>query len=215
MAEPLMIWAFVAAVVAIVVTPGADIAIIVTSALSGGRRTGLAAVAGVASGGAAHIAFSVAGLTALVAASPGALATLSWAGAAYLIWLGVSFLRASDVLDIDGRVAPVSPAAAWRRAALTNLLNPKAYLFMVIVFPQFICRGCWPVWLQALLLGGLLLGIAVLIYAVIALASAQFGSRVLTDPRTAVWINRGAGMLLALLGLGLSMAQALRFSAIE
>ncbi len=212
MAEPLMIWAFVAAVVAIVITPGADIAIIVTSALSGGRRAGLAAVAGVASGGAAHIAFSVVGLTALVAASPGALAALSWAGAAYLIWLGVSFLRASDAPDIAGRVAPVSPAAAWRRAALTNLLNPKAYLFMVVVFPQFICPDCWPVWIQALVLGVLLLGIAVLIYAVIAIAAAGFGNRIITDPQTVAWINRGAGMLLALLGLGLALAQALRFN---
>lgn len=215
MSEPLMIWAFVAAVVAIVVTPGADIAIIVTSALSGGRRAGLAAVAGVASGGTAHIAFSVVGLTALVAASPRALAALSWAGAAYLTWLGVSFLRASAAPRIDGRIAPVSPAAAWRRAAVTNLLNPKAYLFMVIVFPQFICRDCWPVWLQALLLGGLLLGIAVLIYAVIALATAHFGSRVLTHPRTVVWINRGAGMLLVSLGLGLAVAQAIRSSVNE
>lgn len=208
-----MIWAFVAAVVAIVITPGADMAIIVTSALGGGRRAGLAAVAGVASGGAAHIAFSAIGLTALVAANRGALAALSWAGAAYLIWLGVSFLRARDVPGIDRRAAAVSPAGAWRRAALTNLLNPKAYLFMVIVFPQFICRDCWPIWIQALVLGGLLLGIAVVIYAVIALAAAQVGSRVLSDARTAAWINRAAGMLLALVGLGLAVSQAVRLNA--
>lgn len=203
-----MLWAFVAAVVAIVITPGADMAIIVTSALSGGRRAGLAAVAGVVSGGTAHIAFSAVGLTALVAAHEGALAVLSWAGAAYLIWLGVSFLRASGGPAINGCVVAVSPPAAWRRAALTNLLNPKAYLFMVIVFPQFICRDCWPIWRQAVVLGGLLLGIAMVIYAMIALTAAHIGTRVLGDSRTAVWINRGAGFLLALLGLGLAVAQA-------
>lgn len=212
MSDPLIIWAFVAAVVAVVITPGADMAIIVTSALSGGRRAGAAAVAGVASGGAAHIAFSALGLTALVAAHPGALAALSWAGAAYLIWLGVSFLRARHAPGFEHRVAPVSPAAAWRRAALTNLLNPKAYLFMLIVFPQFICRDCWPVWVQALVLGGLLLGIAIVIYTVIALAAAHVGRRVLADARTAVWINRAAGLLLALLGVGLALAQAIRFA---
>lgn len=207
-----MLWAFVAAVVAIVITPGADMAIIVTSALSGGRRAGLAAVAGVASGGAAHIAFSAVGLTALVAAHQNALAALSWAGAAYLIWLGASFLRANGGPAIDGRVAAVLPAAAWRRAAVTNLLNPKAYLFMVIVFPQFICRDCWPVWRQAVVLGGLLLAIAMVIYALIALAAAQLGTRVLSDGRTAVWINRGAGLLLALLGFCLAIAQAIRLN---
>ena len=204
-----MMWAFVAAVVAIVITPGADMAIIVTSALTRGRRAGLAAVAGVASGGSAHIIFSAAGLTALVAANEKALGALSWAGAAYFIWLGATFLRASRARGLE-RSRPVSPAAAWRRAALTNLLNPKAYLFMLLVFPQFICRDCWPVWAQALVLGGLLLAIAMVIYAVIALAAAQLGARVLSDDRAAVWINRGAGMLLALLGIALAAAQAMR-----
>lgn len=208
-----MMWAFVAAVIAVVITPGADMAIIVTSALSGGRRAGLAAVAGVASGGAAHIAFSAVGLTALVAAHPRALAALSWAGAAYLMWLGVGFLRAGVAAGSPGPPAAVLPAEAWRRAAITNLLNPKAYLFMLIVFPQFICRVCWPIWVQALVLGGLLLGIAVVIYAVIALAAAHVGTSVLSDARNAVWINRVSGVLLALLGLGLALAQAVRFTS--
>lgn len=79
---------------------------------------------------------------------------------------------------------------------------------MLLVFPQFICRDCWPVWAQALVLGGLLLAIAVVIYAAIALVAARLGARVLSDTRTAVWINRGAGLLLLMLGLGLAIVQA-------
>src|SRR3546814_10924146 len=84
MVELILILAFATAVFAIVITPGADMTIILTSALSGGRSAGLAAVGGVATGGLAHILFSVAGLTAIVAAVPAALTVLGWIGAAYL-----------------------------------------------------------------------------------------------------------------------------------
>src|SRR3546814_2552918 len=81
MVELILILAFATAVFAIVITPGADMTIILTSALSGGRSAGLAAVGGVATGGLAHILFSVAGLTAIVAAVPAALTVLGWIGA--------------------------------------------------------------------------------------------------------------------------------------
>ncbi len=89
----------------------------------------------------------------------------------------------------------------------TNLLNPKAYLFMLVVFPQFIRRDGWPVWLQALTLGAILLAIAVTIYGGIALAAARAGRRLMDRPDIRLWINRGAGGALLLLGIALAAAQ--------
>lgn len=208
MVDPLMLLAFAAAVFAIVITPGADMAIIVTSALGGGRAAGLAAVVGVALGALAHIAFSAVGLSALVAASPSALTLLGWFGTFYLLWIGVAFLRAGGTLALAGPAAAVPARAAWRRAVLTNLLNPKAYLFMLAIFPQFMRRDGWPTWLQALLLGALILAIAVPVYSVIALAAARAGGRLTERPGAARWINRSAGAVLLTIAATMAAAQA-------
>src|SRR3546814_10694891 len=120
MVELILILAFATAVFAIVITPGADMTIILTSALSGGRSAGLAAVGGVATGGLAHILFSVAGLTAIVAAVPAALTVLGWIGAAYLFWLGSAFLRAGGGDRMAGWSDALSPPNAWARGRVTN-----------------------------------------------------------------------------------------------
>ena len=208
MVETLLLMAFATAVVTIVITPGADMAIIVTSALGGGRAAGLAAVAGVATGGLAHILFSAAGLTALVTAVPVALTVLGWVGAVYLLWLGAAFLRTGGQKAIQSRDRAITPSAAWRRAAVTNLLNPKAYLFMLAIFPQFIRPNGWPVWLQASVLGALLLAIAIPVYSGLALAAAHAGRGLMTRPGTALWVNRAAGAVLLLLGMALAITQA-------
>lgn len=207
MVELIFISAFATAVFAIVITPGADMTIILTSALSGGRSAGLAAVGGVVTGGLAHILFSVAGLTAIVAAIPAALTVLGWVGAAYLFWLGTAFLRADGGDGLTRWNDAISPQEAWRRAAVTNLLNPKAYLVMLAVFPQFIRPDGWPVWLQASLLGALLLAIAIPVYSGVALAAAHMGRRLMAKPGATVWLNRTAGVMLLLLGAGLAAAQ--------
>ncbi len=207
-----MIWTFALLVLAIVVTPGADMAIVVTSALGGGRVAGLAAVGGIAIGASAHILFSAAGLSALVAADPEVLALLGWAGAAYLLWLAAGFLRAKVEPALPAPGAAVAPGAALRRAIATNLLNPKAYLFVLIVFPQFIRRDGWPIGVQALLLGGLVLAIAVPVYGGLALAAARAAQGLLARPAAILLVHRGAGILLGGIGLTLAMAQANLFN---
>lgn len=210
MVEVLLILAFATAVFAVVITPGADMAIILTSTLGGGRSAGLAAVGGVATGGLAHILFSMVGLTAIVAAIPAALTVLGWVGAAYLLWLGTTFLRADGGDGLTGGTGSITPQEAWRRAVVTNLLNPKAYLFMLAIFPQFIRPDGWPVWLQASLLGALLLAIAIPVYSGLALAAAHMGRGLTTRPRATLWLHRIAGVTLLLLGAALAVSQLFR-----
>lgn len=206
MSDTIMILAFAAAVAAIVVTPGADMAIIVTAALNG-RASGLAAVAGVLSGVTAHIGLAALGITAIVATTAGALEVLAWAGAAYLLWLGLSFWRAAEGAKLAPGGTASSPGAAWRRGAVTNLLNPKAYVFMLLVFPQFIRPDGWPAGVQAMLLGLLVLVIAAALYAPLALFVARAGQGLLERPGMARLMHRAAGSLLAVLGAGLGLAQ--------
>jgi threonine/homoserine/homoserine lactone efflux protein len=160
-------------------------------------------------GAATHVAFSAIGISALVAASPVALAVLGWAGAAYIVWLGAGFLTTgATALPVAARER-IAPVEAWRRGIATNLLNPKAYLFMLVVFPQFIRAGGWPAGLQALVLGALLLAIAVPIYGSLALAAARAGEALARRPEAGRIINRGAGLVLVALGLALAAGQAI------
>jgi len=192
---------------AIVIVPGADMAIVLTSALGGGRAAGLAAVGGITMGAATHIAFSALGISALVAASPLGLAVLGWAGAAYIVWLGIGFLSTDNAALAIEATGQIAPREAWRRGIAANLLNPKAYLFMLVVFPQFIRPGGWPAGVQALVLGALLLAIAVPIYSGLALAAAQAGAALSRRPNTGRLINRAAGLVLVALGLALAAGQ--------
>ncbi len=69
---------------------------------------------------------------------PGAFNAVLLAGAAYVAWIGVSLFRGASSARAMVPASPVAPGATFRRGAITNLLNPKAYLFMLAIFPQFV-----------------------------------------------------------------------------
>jgi threonine/homoserine/homoserine lactone efflux protein len=203
MIEGAMLLTFLATVAAIIVTPGADMAVILGSTLQAGRRQGYAAVAGVLSGGLVHVSVAALGLSALIAASPGLLRIVALAGSAYLVWIGVSLARSGAALSVDAK-GVASGWAAWRRAAGTNLLNPKAYLFMLAIFPHFLKPGGWPSWAQTLVLGTILLACAGLLYGLMVAGSAALVGRNGERPGATLWLGRVTGIYLA--GLGVVMA---------
>lgn len=135
--------AFAVAAGLLTITPGLDTALVLrTAAVEGPRRAalaGLGVVAGCLVWGAA-VAF---GLSALLDASQFAFQVLRWAGAAYLLWLGVNLiLKPRDRFEAAGGPAPGGGGLAWmRRGFLTNLLNPKVGVFYVSFLPQFLPDG--------------------------------------------------------------------------
>src|SRR5271168_221709 len=132
--------AFVAAASLVTITPGLDTALVLRAAAADGRRAGAWAAAGVGAGCLTWGAAVALGLTALLAASTAAYVALRWAGAAYLLYLGVRLLLAPrSAMQID--TAPTAGAHPFRRGLLTNLLNPKVGVFYVSFLPQFIPSG--------------------------------------------------------------------------
>ena len=120
------------------ITPGADTLLVLTQALHRGRRTALICSLGVNSGLVCWAALTVAGLSALLAASPWAYHCLQLAGAVYLVRLGVIGLvrRGAAPVAATGSVTHTA-RSAFRRGVLTNLLNPKVGAFYVSLLPQF------------------------------------------------------------------------------
>ncbi|MEH7828596.1 LysE family translocator [Gemmobacter denitrificans] len=143
--------AFLAAGIALNLTPGADVIFATASGMAGGPKAGAVAGLGVGLGGLWHVGLAAAGVSALLVAHPGALIALKWAGAAYLAYLAWKSWRAVDPTDQARGVA--SPGRALWRGFLTNALNPKVALFVLAFLPQFTLPGLGPVWQQIVVLG--------------------------------------------------------------
>jgi threonine/homoserine/homoserine lactone efflux protein len=154
---PLLL-AFLAAALVLAITPGPGVAYIVTRTLGQGRRAGLASVAGVALGNLANVVAAALGLSSLLAASPVAFAVLRYAGAAYLVWLGLQLLRRPAAVQ-DPVAAPASRGKVLRQGILVSLLNPKTTLFFAAFLPPFMQAPAAPM-AQALVLGTLFVLIA-------------------------------------------------------
>ncbi len=184
---------FALAVLVIELTPGPNMAWLAGLAATEGRRAGFAAVTGVALGLLANGVLAALGLAALLGAQPGLLTALRLAGAAMMVWLAVETWRGAGA-----GAAPAIAGHVERRAflagALINLLNPKAYLFFVVVAPQFL-GGATLALHNALLLAGISAAIATLIHCGIVMA----GSRAqvwLADPGRTRLVRRTFALLM-------------------
>lgn len=189
------LWLYFVLVAGIVALPGMDMAMVTGSTVAHGRRAGFAALAGIVAGGVAHVALGVAGLGLLLQAWPALFNALLLAGAAYVAWLAWGLWRAPAL------TAPRSPGRPARQAfasgALTCLLNPKAYLFGVAVFPQFLpppdaSAVDW--WGRALGLAAITAGTQVAVYGGLALLVGR-ASASSESPRP--HLQRGVALLLA------------------
>jgi threonine/homoserine/homoserine lactone efflux protein len=168
MSDAAHLWLFFGLVFGIVILPGMDMAFVLGSALVGGRRTGLCAVAGLIAGGVCHVVMGASGLAVLLALVPSAFNAMLVAGALYVAWIGWGLCRVEGGLALDGPRALLSPRAAFTRAAMTNLMNPKAYVFMLAVFPQFIRPEKGSIAAQAVVLGAIIAATQAGVYGTIA-----------------------------------------------
>lgn len=154
------LYAFLIATLVLALTPGPGVVYIVTRTLAQGRVAGLASAGGVALGNLANALGASLGLAALFAASSLAFTAVRWAGAAYLVWLGVQALRQPATTAGDAALPPTAPRRLFRDGFLVALLNPKTTLFFAAFIPQFLQPGGSEA-LQALTLSVLFVVIAV------------------------------------------------------
>lgn len=163
--------AFLVASFVLAAIPGPAVIFIVTRSLAQGRRAGLASVAGIALGNLGNALAAALGLSALFAASPLVFAGVKYAGALYLIYLGVHALRARQTA-LPAVPAAVPAARAFRDGVVVSLLNPKTSIFFAAFLPQFLGGETAPM-LQSLLLGSLFVAIAMATDCAYALAAGR------------------------------------------
>ncbi|MBU6478507.1 MAG: LysE family translocator [Xanthomonadaceae bacterium] len=187
---------FAALVFGIIVLPGLDMAFVLGSSLTAGRRNGLTAVAGITAGGACLVAMTTLGIGVLLKMVPAAFNALLLAGALYIAWIGISLLRSDSAFGIQTRGCPTPAWTTFRRGVLTCMMNPKAYLFLLAVFPQFLRAEYGPLWSQALVLWAIIAVTQLVVYGGIALAAAQARGWLLRRPEAGLVTARVVGMVL-------------------
>src|SRR6266581_1409494 len=126
---------FIAALI-LAVTPGPGIFYVLARTLGGGRREGILSSLGTFVGGMFHIFAAALGISAILAASAVAFHTVKYAGAAYLVWLGIRMIRTRNAEIVASASQPA--AGAFRQGIFTEVLNPKTALFFLSFIPQFI-----------------------------------------------------------------------------
>jgi threonine/homoserine/homoserine lactone efflux protein len=161
--------AFLIASLVLAATPGPGVLYIVTRSIVQGRHAGLASVAGVALGNLGNACAAALGLAALFAVSSLVFAIVKYAGAAYLVWLGLRMLRGTRETPPPGASGAVPLARLFRDGFVVALLNPKTTVFFAAFLPQFLDANA-PM-AQGLLLGTLFVAIAAVTDSAYALAA--------------------------------------------
>ena len=166
---------FSAAALLLLVIPGPAVLYIVAQSVSRGRMAGLVSMLGIQVGGLVHVAAAAVGLSALVVQSALAFSVVKYAGAAYLVFLGVRRLLGRDRNGADGMPRERSLRALFANGIIVNVFNPKTALFFFAFLPQFVDVSRGGVAFQILVLGLVFIGLAVLsdgAYAVVAGSAA-------------------------------------------
>jgi threonine/homoserine/homoserine lactone efflux protein len=192
------LWLFFLMVLGIIVLPGMDMAFVMASSLTGGRRYGLFAVGGLVAGGVCHVVAGALGLGILLQLVPGMVNVMLLAGSLYIAWIGWSLTRSTSVFGALPDVQEQSPWRTFRQAALTCLLNPKAYLFMLAIFPQFLRLEYGSLWVQAAALGLIIALTQTGVYGSLALAAASARQWLANQPGASMAMARTVGAVLIL-----------------
>jgi threonine/homoserine/homoserine lactone efflux protein len=198
---------FAGAVGVLNATPGVDFVLTVSRTLQGGARAGAAAALGIASGCVVHALAAAFGLAALLAVHPQAFVAIQWAGAAYLVWLGVGMLaQAWRGADAAGSAtAPAARRSSWaeyRTGVLTNVLNPKVALFFLAFLPQFVPAASPDKTLSFLLLGAWFVVQGTLFLLLLVALAARL-ARLNASARARRLLGAGGGVLFIALALRL------------
>ena len=202
-------WLFIATAIVLVLTPGQDTFFIIGRSLASGRSAGISAALGITCGSIVHTLLAALGLSALLATSPYAFMAVKFAGAAYLVYIGVRALlsRAQGLPGAEPRAAGAGDWSAFRQGIVTNLLNPKVALFFLALMPQFISAGSPHKVAAFLVLGLSFMTLGVIWCLVLAVAAASLRDTLLRRPSVATLLNRIAGGVFIALGLRLATAR--------
>ena len=197
---------FLFAALIVAAVPGPGIFYVAARTLSGGKRAGIASTFGTALGGLVHVIAGGLGVSAIILASAELFTALKFAGALYLVWLGLkTFREARDLLPQQAVTAGTQ--RVFREGVLVEALNPKTAAFFLAFIPQFIDPAGY-VAFQFIILGLISVALNTLADVVVVMMAASARAGLTRNPNLLQRLRQGSGLFIA--GLGISLALARR-----
>jgi len=200
----LNVWiAYIFTTAVILIIPGPTIILVISQAVTHGRKSVVPLATGVVLGDFTAMTLSLLGLGAIMTASAALFTLFKWIGAIYLVYLGIKLWRANpDSSSIQHQKGDASPRSLFKSSFIVTALNPKSIAFFVAFLPQFISPHS-PAFSQILILGGTFLFLALVNAALYALFAGQLRETIKKTP-VRKWFNRCGGT--ALIGAGIITA---------
>lgn len=192
----------------LLLVPGPAVLYITSRSIGLGRAAGLVSAMGIAVGTLVHVAAATLGLSALLVSSASAFTFVKYAGAAYLIYLGIRTLRGGEAATLDPSREPISLRRVFVQGVLVNLLNPKTALFFLAFLPQFVDPAHGHATLQIFELGVLFALMGWISDSVWALVSGTFAEHIRGSVRLRSTQRKVSGGALIALGIASAFSGA-------
>jgi threonine/homoserine/homoserine lactone efflux protein len=196
---------FLVASALLTIAPGPDIVYVLTRGISQGPKAGFAAALGFASGCVFHTVLAAVGIAALIRSSDIAFDVVRYAGAAYLVWIGIQALRHRSSFSIEAASDKRALTTIYRQSVIGNMLNPKVTLFFLAFLPQFVNMQAGHVGWQMALLGVIFMIQTVVIFGAVALFSGWLGAWIRRKPAIGERLNIFAGITFIALGIRVAL----------
>ncbi|MGC4099730.1 LysE family translocator [Ferruginibacter sp.] len=197
---------FVMASIILCIVPGPDMIFLLGRTLAQGRKAGIIAAVGINAGAYVHLLAAVTGLSAILAASATALTIVKWAGAVYLVYIGIRVLmsRQNELVVQANGIKKQSYRSVFWQGFLSDVLNPKVAIFFLAFLPQFIDTHSSHQSLQIVLLGCTVNIIAIIINCTLVYFASALTARLRKNQRVTLWLNKIMGAVF--IGLGVKLA---------
>lgn len=197
------VWGFISAAVLLTLMPGPDILFVITQSITRGRKAGMVFAAGLCTGLIAHVTAVSLGISVLLMSSPLAFTILKFAGAAYLLYLGVKAFLARHQNHFSLATDNAVSGKLYRKGILMNILNPKVILFFLAFFPQFIDREIGNPIPQMLFLGLIFMIQAFLIFSLVAILADRLARGLMQEPKIALGVNVAEALIYGVIGISI------------
>ncbi|MDD1534610.1 MULTISPECIES: LysE family translocator [unclassified Bradyrhizobium] len=199
--------AYILIVLGFVFIPGPATLLTMARAASSGTRVGIATGAGIAAGDVIHTSMAIVGLSAIIATSALLFSLVKYAGAGFLIYLGIRAMIDKAPNGLDGGTPAITASRAFRQAVLTEVLNPKTALFFLAFLPQFVRPEHGSVTIQLAILGIVFVLLGLLSTVVFAVGAGRLGNLLRRHPAVVKWQGKVVGTIYCAVGVRLALQE--------
>lgn len=198
---------YVLIVLGFVLIPGPATLLTMARAASSGTKVGIATGAGIAAGDLIHTSMAIVGLSAIIATSALLFSIVKYAGAAFLIYLGIRAMLDKAPLELNAGAPAITAARAFRQAVVTEVLNPKTALFFLAFLPQFVRPEHGSTALQLATLGAIFVLLGLVSTIVFAVGAGRLGNLLRRHPAVVRWQGKVVGTIYCAVGVRLALQE--------